>query len=193
MTAPVTKSTFSYLSFLPAANPLLPRNLCLLTLPKVSPDTHFVSQNAIRSVAQPLKPHNIPINIKKKNLHHYYIIFGIYYIITTSKPGDSTSFLYHRKIPLQKAYTVSTSLFLISTSFLHQNQRNLHHFYIIPAYNVPIDVDTLFDTLCESPKTISFLHRSYIIPISFFRFLYHFYIAENFCSCRHYIVTISFF
>ena len=54
-------------------------------------------------------------------------------------------------------------------------------------------MDTLFDTLCESPKTISFLHRSYIIPISFFRFLYHFYIAENFRSCRHYIVTISFF
>jgi len=26
------------------------------------PDTHFVSQNAIRSVAQPLKPHNISIN-----------------------------------------------------------------------------------------------------------------------------------
>ena len=118
---------------------------------------------------------------------------GIYYIITTSKPGDSTSFLYHRKIPLQKAYTVSTPLFLISTPFPHQNLQNLHHFYIIPAYNVPIDVDTLFDTLCESPKTISFLHRSYIIPISFFRFLYHFYIAENFCSCRHYIVTISFF
>ena len=53
--------------------------------------------------------------------------------------------------------------------------------------------DTLFDTFCKSQKTISFLHRSYIIPISFFRFLYHFYITENFHGCRHYIVTISFF
>lgn len=53
--------------------------------------------------------------------------------------------------------------------------------------------DTLFDTLCESPKTISFLHRSYIIPISFFRFIYHFYISGIFRDCRRYIIPISFF
>ena len=49
---------------------------------------------------------------------------------------------------------------------------------------------------CIKPKNyiiISFLYRSYIIPISFFRFLYHFYIAENFHNCRHYIITTSFF
>jgi len=42
-----------------------PENFASFSLPKFSPDTHFVSQNAIRSVAQPLKPHNIPINSEK--------------------------------------------------------------------------------------------------------------------------------
>lgn len=53
--------------------------------------------------------------------------------------------------------------------------------------------DTLLDILCESQKTISSLYCSYIISISFSRFLYHFYIAENFYSCKHYIIPISFF
>jgi len=66
--------------------------------------------------------------------------------------------------------------------------------FLRTGYLVQIQItDTLLDTLCESQKTISSLHRSYIIPISFFRFLYHFYIAENFHSCRHYIIPISFF
>lgn len=58
-----------YLLFYPSFSHLqifsCPENFASVSLPKFSPDTHFVSQNAIRSVAQPLKPHNIPINSVK--------------------------------------------------------------------------------------------------------------------------------
>ena len=87
-----------------------PETFASFSLPKVSPDTHFVSQNAIRPVAQPLKPHNIPVNSiteeiytittsfwafsisllhqNRGNLHHFYIIKKF----TGKKP---TPFLYH--------------------------------------------------------------------------------------------------
>lgn len=87
-----------------------PENFASFLLPKFSPDTHFVSQNAIRSVAQPLKPHNIPINSLKQEihiittsvlgfstpiLHHFYTIFSDFYIISTPKFAKSTPLLYH--------------------------------------------------------------------------------------------------
>ena len=119
---------------------------------------------------------------------------GIFYIITTSKSGDSTSFLYHRKIPLQKSYTVPTSLFLIYTPFLHQNRRNLHHFYIIPAYNVPLNADTRLaangqDIGCKSNPWTPCLILSVKV-----RKLYHLYTISTSYPYRFsvfYIISIS--
>ena len=143
------------------ANPLRPENFASFSLPKFSPDTHFVSQNAIRSVAQPLKLHNIPINSVK---------YGIY-IITTSFWAFSISLLHQlggfysisalAKNPPAKSLHVSTPLFLISTPFPYQ----FPNFYII------------FTSLKISlyAETISLLHHfsdSYIIADSILSFMY---------------------
>ena len=88
---PVIGKSFSFPAHLFYLSVLLPQifpcpeNFASFLLPKFSPDTHFVSQNAIRSVAQPLKPHNIPINSVKQEI----------YIIATPKFAKSTPLLHH--------------------------------------------------------------------------------------------------
>ena len=134
------------------------------------------------------------------SLHHYYIKIGGFYIISTPAKNPPAKSLHRFYIIISDFYTIPTPKSEESTSFLYHSGIQCTHrcghpiWYQRTGYFVQIQFsDILFDTLCESPKTISSLHRSYIIPISFFRFLYHFYIAENLHSCRHYIIPISFF
>ena len=134
------------------------------------------------------------------SLHHYYIKIGGFYIISTPAKNPPAKSLHRFYIIISDFYTIPTPKSEESTSFLYHSGIQCTHrcghpiWYQRTGYFVQIQFsDILFDTLCESPKTISSLHRSYIIPISFFRFWYHFYIAENFYSCRHYIITTLFF
>ena len=101
----------------------------------------------------------------------------------------STSFLHHFGHCLYHSYIKIGRFYIISISSKNLPAKSLHRFYIIISdfYTIPTP---------KSEESTSFLYHSsiqYIIPISFFRFLYHFYIAKNFHSCRHYIIPISFF
>ena len=120
------------------------------------------------------------------SLHHYYIKIGGFYIISSPAKNPPAKSLHRFYIIISDFYTIPTPKSPESTPFLHH------------SYEQDIWCKSKSRTPClillkQSQKTISSLHRSYIIPISFFRFLYHFYIAENFHSCRHYIIPISFF
>ena len=109
-------------------------NFASFSLPKVSPDTHFVSQNAIRSVAQPLKPHNIPLNSVKYEiyiiptsfwaftislLHQNQGILHHFYIIEKSPCKKPTPFLHHYFWFLHRSHTKIFRIYTISTSFRH--------------------------------------------------------------------------
>ena len=119
-------------------------------------------------------------------LYHSYIKIGRFYIISISSKNLPAKSLHRFYIIISDFYTIPTPKSPESTPFLHH------------SYEQDIWCKSKSRTPClillkQSQKTISSLHRSYIIPISFFRFLYHFYIAENFHNCRHYIIPISFF
>ena len=87
---------------------------------RFSPDTHFVSQNAIRSVAQPLKPHNIPLNSVKYEI----------YIIPTSFWALSTPLLHQNGENLHHFYTAEKAICKKPTPFLHHYFCFLHHSHI---------------------------------------------------------------